>query len=96
MIRFKYKNILLISAILALLLLQSFTLWHDAEHAFHYSDSQCERYEAFNHSHPLNTVNSIPSLYISRFVVETVSVTDVNVFSRQYDANTIRAPPHLI
>lgn len=31
------------------LLLQSFAVWHDAEHAFHTADAQCERFNALNH-----------------------------------------------
>ncbi|WP_043887914.1 hypothetical protein [Methylophaga thiooxydans] len=31
------------------LLLQSFAVWHDAEHAFHADDAQCERLNAINH-----------------------------------------------
>lgn len=45
-----------------LLLLQSFAVWHDAEHAFHTAEAQCERLNAINH---LPAADITPELAVS-------------------------------
>ncbi len=83
--------LVLLTAIL--LLMQSFAVWHDAEHAFHAEDEQCESFEAFAKHSPINTLNSIPALHISRFILEITVFQDDQVNIEQRDAYTIRAPP---
>jgi len=76
-----------------LLLMQSFAVWHDAEHAFHSQSEQCERFEAFNHAPTLDHIVSTPPLFTIRFSV--VQAAQVNTFlpSSQREAYAIRAPP---
>jgi predicted urease superfamily metal-dependent hydrolase len=75
------------------LLLQSFAVWHDAEHPFHTAEAQCERLNAINH---LPAADITPELAV--FVHSTpVEVTELH--SRSVLANrpnlqqAIRAPP---
>jgi len=79
-----------------LLLMQSFTLWHDAEHVFHHEDITCERFEAFGHLPSLDVIETVSALKISRFVIETFSDTQDHIFNEQYDAYAIRAPPSIV
>lgn len=76
-----------------LLSMQSLAIWHDVQHPFHHADSQCERYEAFAHTPALDIVNSVPTIYVSRFLVEVTPSTTTAVINRQYEKYAIRAPP---
>jgi hypothetical protein len=78
-----------------LLLMQSFAIWHDAEHAFHAENEQCERFEAFGHAPTLDHTFTLPTLFTTPFSVVNVVQTDTFLANRQRDAYTIRAPPHL-
>ncbi|WP_438970512.1 hypothetical protein [Methylophaga sp.] len=75
------------------LLLQSFAVWHDAEHAFHTADAQCERLNGINH---LPIVDITPELAVTLQTENSIGETDTYTFllafvSRQQHA--IRAPP---
>jgi len=81
-----------------LLLMQSFAIWHDAEHAFHIADAaeeQCERFEAFGHTPTLDIIASVIPLQTT---LSAVLETTPNAFilpTRRYEAYAIRAPPHI-
>ena len=79
-----------------MLLMQSFAIWHDAEHAFHVAEAaeeQCERFEAFGHAPTLDLVASVSPLYTTQItVVEAVPSTPL-LTSRQRETYAIRAPP---
>lgn len=75
------------------LLLQSFAVWHDAEHGFHTAAEQCER---------LNAINHLPVADITPELVVTVLATLVDytetthrslIVSRPDQQYAIRAPP---
>ena len=78
-----------------LLLMQSFAIWHDAEHAFHAENEQCERFEAFGHAPTLDHIVTLPTLFTTPFSVVNAVQTDTFLANRQRDAYAIRAPPHL-
>lgn len=75
------------------LLLQSFAVWHDAEHPFHTADLQCERLDAISHLPGLDTVADVPVLraYLSHFVAPPASLAVLP--NRQRSQHAIRAPP---
>ena len=78
-----------------LLLMQSLAIWHDAEHAFHAEDEQCERFEAFANSPALDIV---PHLSVTTVAYNTVANAVQSITLRQNkqrDAYAIRAPPVL-
>jgi uncharacterized membrane protein len=78
-----------------LLLMQSFAIWHDTEHAFHTAEEQCERFEAFGHTPTLDIIASVIPLQTTlSAVVETTPIAFV-LPTRRYEAYTIRAPPHI-
>lgn len=77
-----------------LLLMQSFAIWHDAEHAFHAEEEQCERFEAFGHAPTLDHIVTAPKLYTTTFRVLSLIQPDTFLANRQRDAYAIRAPPH--
>jgi hypothetical protein len=75
------------------LLLQSFAVWHDAEHPFHTAEVQCERLNAINH---LPVADITPALTVSLQTESIVFESPVYAFqlpatNRQQHA--IRAPP---
>lgn len=76
-----------------LLLMQSFAIWHDAEHAFHTAEEQCERFEAFGHSPTLDVVSSLSVSFTTQTTVVAVVPALSLLPSRQREAYTIRAPP---
>lgn len=79
-----------------LLLMQSFAVWHDAEHAFHAETEQCERFEAFANSPALDIVPHLSVLATAyNAVVNLVQPVTLGQH-KQRDAYAIRAPPHLI
>ena len=78
-----------------LLLMQSFAIWHDAEHTFHAEDVQCERFEAFGHAPTLDHIITTPKLFTTPFSVVNAIQTDTFLTNRQRDAYAIRAPPSL-
>ena len=79
-----------------LLLMQSFAIWHDAEHAFHAENEQCERFEAFANSPALDIVPHLSVLATAyNAVVNVVQPVTLGQY-KQRDAYAIRAPPHLI
>tara|TARA_R110002111_G_scaffold109732_2_gene168909 strand:+ start:1196 stop:1486 length:291 start_codon:yes stop_codon:yes gene_type:complete len=75
------------------LLMQSFAVWHDAEHPFHSETEQCERFEAFGHSPTLDHI--VTSTFIFTALFNVVETFQPNTFlpSSQRDAYAIRAPP---
>ncbi len=77
-----------------LLLMQSFAVWHDAEHAFHHTDEQCERFEVYSHAPTLDVITSFSLSTFALLSVETFTLSDASVTTRQRDAYAIRAPPH--
>jgi hypothetical protein len=75
------------------LLLQSFAVWHDAEHAFHTAEAQCER---------LNAITQLPAADITPELAVFVRSVPVTVTERHYRSvlanrpvqqQAIRAPP---
>ena len=78
-----------------LLLMQSFAIWHDAEHAFHIEDEQCERFEAFGHAPTIDQPVTLPTLFTTPFSVVNAVQIDTFLANRQRDAYAIRAPPRL-
>jgi hypothetical protein len=75
------------------LLLQSFAVWHDAEHPFHTAEAQCERLNAINH---LPVADITPAMAVSLQTESLVSESPLYAF--QLPATTrhqhaIRAPP---
>ncbi|WP_297812767.1 hypothetical protein [uncultured Methylophaga sp.] len=77
------------------LLLQSFAVWHDAEHAFHAAEAQCERLNAINH---LPAVDILPELAISLQSEYSVDQTPLYTFALPVlprEQHAIRAPPVL-
>lgn len=89
----QHRLLYLLTALL--LLMQSFAIWHDAEHAFHIEDEQCERFEAFSHTPTLDHTVTLPTLFTTSFNVVNAVQADTFLASRQRDAYAIRAPPHL-
>lgn len=77
-----------------LLLMQSFAIWHDAEHTFHAEDEQCERFEAFGHTPTLDHTVTPPTLFTTPFSVVNAIQTDTFLANRQREAYAIRAPPY--
>lgn len=76
-----------------LLLLQSFAVWHDAEHPFHTAEAQCERLNAINH---LPVADITPEIAVRLQTEVILSETPHYAFllpvsPRQQHA--IRAPP---
>jgi len=76
-----------------LLLMQSFAIWHDAEHAFHTAEEQCERFEAFGHSPTLDVVTSPILLFTTQASVDEIIPATPSLPTRQREAYAIRAPP---
>lgn len=62
-----------------LLLLQSFSIWHDVEHPFHQAELQCERLDAIHHAPALDhtpTLTTRPTQTLaSRVTVSAVGLT---------------------
>jgi hypothetical protein len=86
----------LVTAIL--LLMQSFSIWHNAEHAFHIADAdeaQCERFEVYGHSPTLDVVSSLSVSFNTQISVVKFAPTLSLLPSWQRDAYAIRAPPNL-
>jgi len=76
-----------------LLLMQSFAIWHDAEHVFHTAEEQCERFEAFGHSPTLDVVSSLSVSFATQTSVAEVVPPLSLLPTRQREAYAIRAPP---
>ncbi|OUR73619.1 hypothetical protein A9Q78_02800 [Methylophaga sp. 41_12_T18] len=76
-----------------LLLMQSFAIWHDAEHAFHIAEEQCERFEAYGHSPTLDIVTSPQQFTTAPISVVVSSSNTSSLPIQQRDAHSIRAPP---
>jgi len=75
------------------LLMQSFAIWHDAEHPFHVTSDQCQRFESISHTPTLDLVTTIlPQLTIQYSFVEP-SVIVTYALQRLRDNHAIRAPP---
>ncbi len=76
-----------------LLLMQSFAVWHDAEHEFHANVEQCERLEAFTHVPSLDIINlTTVSLSLKYSVTEDFYIETL-LRKKHRDADAIRAPP---
>ncbi|HEC75231.1 MAG TPA: hypothetical protein ENI26_12800 [Methylophaga aminisulfidivorans] len=89
----RQKQTVLYALAAIVLLLQSFAVWHDAEHSFHHADAQCERLNAINHI-PFATINadiSILSVLKSVFIETDSSVPTLP--ATQLSHYSIRAPP---
>lgn len=76
-----------------MLLMQSFAIWHDAEHAFHDHVATCERFEAISH---LPVVDTDPFLTLA--VVQALLWIEASLPASLQIANTldnplIRGPP---
>jgi hypothetical protein len=86
-------NRLLYILVAIMLLMQSFAIWHDAEHPFHTADSQCERFEALGHTPSTDSIQTIPFVKAIIHRVGTVIIEQDEITTRQYGAYSIRAPP---
>lgn len=76
-----------------LLLMQSFALWHDAEHAFHAENEQCERFEGFSNNPALDHVPLLAIITpIKTRLVDNLP-THTLLQANQREAYAIRAPP---
>jgi hypothetical protein len=75
------------------LLMQSFSIWHDAQHAYHAESEQCERCEGFANNPALDTATHtlvITARQTGQFVpVQLISLLQ----AKQYKAYAIRGPP---
>jgi hypothetical protein len=78
-----------------LLLMQSFAVWHDAEHAFHSQSEQCERLEAFANNPSLDLVPLIAEISTVHTVVINAFLPVARLWLTQHNTYTIRAPPVL-
>lgn len=75
------------------LLLQSFAVWHDAEHPFHKAEAQCERLNAIGHF-PLADVAADVSIYLQQAVISLEVESPVTTLPfAQRQSYLIRAPP---
>jgi len=76
-----------------LLLMQSFAIWHDAEHSFHLNTDQCQRFSAFNHVPTLDII-TLPTFNFTP-VYQSIEVDSTYALlpSQQREAYAIRAPP---
>lgn len=75
------------------LLLQSFAVWHDAEHAFHTAEAQCERLNAINH---LPVADISPEIIVTQHSTGIDSEEDSYTFQLPASPRSqyaIRAPP---
>jgi hypothetical protein len=75
------------------LLLQSFAVWHDAEHAFHTAAEQCERLNAINH---LPAADITPELAVTIHSAPAEMAETTYRFllaTRPEQQHAIRAPP---
>ena len=84
---------LLYPLIALLLLMQSFAVWHGAEHSFHIEDEQCERFEAFSQAPTLDNIFTISPFYTSTFVILQTNHLDAFISNIKRNAHSIRAPP---
>lgn len=75
------------------LLMQSFAVWHDAEHAFHAENEQCERFEAFANSPALDLVPDSPVITTTQISVIKAVQSITLLQYKQREAYAIRAPP---
>lgn len=89
----QYKRHYLYVLAAIVLLLQSFAVWHDAEHPFHKAEAQCERLNAIGHF-PLADVAADVSIYLQQAVIslEVDSLVTTLPFA-QRQSYLIRAPP---
>jgi hypothetical protein len=76
-----------------LLLMQSFAIWHDAEHGFHTNTDQCERFETFNHVPTLDIVTLPTAFFTVGFSVKEEFLPHPLLIKKQREAYSIRAPP---
>ena len=76
-----------------LLLMQTFSVWHDSTHPFHIASVQCEQMAAVEHN---STKPSVP-LLLPSFIVrytERLPIISPRIIGRQLsDNHSIRAPP---
>jgi hypothetical protein len=91
--KFGHKRHLFYLLAAIVLLLQSFAVWHDAEHPFHAAEAQCERLNAINH---FPVADITPDIAVSLQTEVIFSETPHYAFllpvsPRQQHA--IRAPP---
>ena len=76
-----------------ILLMQSFSIWHDASHPFHVSDVECERFESISHTPSIDLTRSIHPQFTaySSLVTPTLPITYI---VKHLDNNyIIRGPP---
>lgn len=87
------KRILYLLAAI-LLSMQSFAVWHDAEHEFHANTDQCQRFEAFNHIPTVDIINLTTLFFTQLYQVIKADPPHALFASQQREAYAIRAPPH--
>ncbi len=90
----QYQHRLWLALLTVILLsMQSLAIWHDAEHAFHDENEQCERYEVFAHTPVLDAVPSSLLLTFTSYSVSVFPTPITLVIAKQRDTDAIRAPP---
>lgn len=75
------------------LLMQSFSIWHDVQHAYHAESEQCERFEAFANS---PTLDHVPHTLVitARQTRHTEAFQIISLLqANKHEAYAIRAPP---
>jgi len=73
--------------------MQSFAIWHDAEHSFHVETDQCQRFESVSHTPTLDLNAPVLAQFIARFSTAEPVFTITYASKRLRDHNAIRAPP---
>ena len=93
MFSFHFKRHWFYALAAVVLLLQSFAVWHDAEHAFHTAEAQCERLDAINH---LPVADLTPEMVVHTHSTHISAESDLYAFSLPLSSRSqhaIRAPP---
>jgi hypothetical protein len=89
----RQKNGFLLLLAAMVLLLQSFAVWHDAEHPFHHEQAQCERLNAITHLPGFDWVAEIHvSTELQVVSIEPTHAT-VSLPATRLQSYFIRGPP---
>lgn len=80
----------------AVLLLQSFAIWHDVEHPFHTADSQCERLDGIHHTPAVDHSPSLAVVPVSFSSGRNIKAIISDVSDRTPATTPIRGPPHRV
>lgn len=75
------------------LLLQSFAVWHDAEHPFHHAQAQCERLNAITHLPGFDWIADIQVSTTFQIVSTETYVLSPTLPASRLQSYFIRGPP---